>query len=372
MTSQDYGAIRRAHSRILRFERLEPRRCLAFSHSVVGTTLYFEVTAGNDTLDDVYVPAGSTTVWYKTDSGAGIDTGVAAAPGLKIWIVCQEGNDVVDLTGMVGFTPRSVALVQVMGGDGDDRFRAPTPAVQLPGTPGSLNDDANIRFNGGAGKDTLQGGPDPEYFYGDTGDDTANAGGGDDVLDGFTGIDTLHGECDDDLVVGGEGNDLLWGEDGNDNIQGNEDDDQISGGQGDDVIDGGNDFDIIYGKEGDDLIYGGPVDDLIFGDAGLDVIYGGSGDDEISGGSEPDYIAGESGDDLVNGDHGNDELYGGAGADTVHGGLGNDYLWSGSTIGDIDQPYNGVGPNPTWPDMKGTGEQGCDEEDGHPDGDPGC
>lgn len=83
-------------------------------------------------------------------------------------------------------------------------------------------------------------------------------------------------------------------------------------------------------------------------------------------------IDGESGDDTLSGDADVDDIFGGPGADTIAGGTEDDWIWSLNGPSGIDQPYNGMGPNPTWPDIKGMGQEDCDLEDGHPDMDAGC
>ncbi len=316
------------------------------------------------------------------------------------------------------------------GDEGNDEFLPPDP-VAGPGTSpvilpaGSM---PNIRFYGARGNDTLTNFDDPEYFEGGDDMDTATVGAGagagndvfygnddTDTLDGGADNDTIyggnagdviHGGPDDDAISGGAGNDILYGDDNDDTINGDEDCDRIWGGKGDDVINtgpsgpnlvndegapGGDYSEIVFGEDDDDLIYalqatgntyldggngmdrieGSPFSDAIVGGADGDTLLGFGGTDTIHGNAGTDDIFGGDAADALYGDAGLDTIHGDEGPDVLHGGTEHDILFSGYDFAP-DQPYNGVGPNPTWPDMKGTGEQDCDIEDGYPDGEPGC
>ena len=76
--------------------------------------------------------------------------------------------------------------------------------------------DTGMRFNMGAGNDTVDGGD------------------GDDTMNGGAGNDTLNGNKGDDTLTGGEGSDTLNGGAGADNLSGGAGVDSLTGGAGDD------------------------------------------------------------------------------------------------------------------------------------------
>ncbi|MBC8351233.1 MAG: hypothetical protein H8E66_04565 [Planctomycetes bacterium] len=216
-----------------------------------------------------------------------------------------------------------------------------------------------------------------------------HGGGGIDDLFGNGGNDELYIEYitfwndsplppDAETASGGEGNDKLVGEAGGSgcSCQGGPGDDLIFaqggravaggqlGGWSANVVYGGPGDDTIFGSEDDDEINGGPDNDIIFAAGGMDEIEGESGNDTISGGSGVDTINGGDNDDWIDGGNGGDMIDGGTGNDEIAGMDGAD------VITDPDQPYNGIGGNPAFMDVKGTGDPAdgdCDLENGHPD-----
>jgi Ca2+-binding RTX toxin-like protein len=188
----------------------------------------------------------------------------------------------------------------------------------------------------GAGNDTLVGGDNYDYFYGEDGDDHLSAGTG----GGF--------------LAGGAGNDTLLGGDYYDEIHATLGSDSVNAGalvdyvylysDGQDTVDGGADYDYLYlhnyaqsavvadlaagTLQGGDASGGGGATILNF-----EGITTASFDDRISGNSADNYISAGLGNDTLSGRDGNDTLYGGTGEtgfpddDWLDGGLGNDYLW---------------------------------------------
>jgi Ca2+-binding RTX toxin-like protein len=73
----------------------------------------------------------------------------------------------------------------------------------------------STRF-GTEGADSLAGGPDRDFVYALSGDDSLTGAGGADELDGGAGNDALDGGAGNDLLLAGAGDDSLGGGDGND------------------------------------------------------------------------------------------------------------------------------------------------------------
>ena len=183
-------------------------------------------------------------------------------------------------------------------------------------------------IDGGAGNDTLYGGP----------------GGGDDEMSGGPGNDRLFGGQGDDTLVGGPGADRFYGGHGQDLVSYTGSPEAVTvrlhtlaaaGGdaQGDtfeslmDVAytdadgvtqtDSLPDVEHLTGSNHNDILAGDRRDNDIDGGAGNDTLYGGpgGGDDEMAGGLGNDRIFGGQGNDTLTGGPGDDRLAGGAGAD---------------------------------------------------------
>lgn len=80
---------------------------------------------------------------------------------------------------------------------------------------------------------------------------------------------------------GGAGNDTIVGHQGTDLLIGSAGNDYIDGGAGHDWINGGDGNDTLYGGAGDDLVVGGNGDDYLNGGSGTDTLFGGAGNDTI-------------------------------------------------------------------------------------------
>ena len=189
----------------------------------------------------------------------------------------------------------------------------------------------------GAGNDTLVGGDNYDYFYGEDGDDHLSAG---------TGGGFLVGGAGDDTLVGGDSYDEIYATLGSDSVSGGAAVDYVYlYSDGHDTVDGGDGYDYLFMYN---YAQSAVVADLAAGTLqGGDASGGGSAtianvegintssfDDEIRGNSADNYISTNLGDDTVFGGDGNDTIYGGsydAGADEdwMDGGVGSDYLWGG-------------------------------------------
>lgn len=216
------------------------------------------------------------------------------------------------------------------------------------------------------GNDTLAGGEDNDYLYGEAGNDTLAGGGDNDWLDGGTGVDTMQGGMGDDIYivdnagdqaieVTGAGidevrssaysyslsntsnieklfliNDAYEGNGNNESntIAGTNLDNRLHGWGGHDSISGYGGRDRMFGGSGSDSLYGGDGHDSIHSyndtnssygdDSSVDSLWGGNGNDVLYAGSGSDYLYGEAdADSLISGtDNLTDFLYGGYGNDT--------------------------------------------------------
>ena len=208
--------------------------------------------------------------------------------------------------------------------------------------------DVALKWDAGAGDDTVTGGLTNDTLMGGAGHDLMASGGGLDTLFGGTGNDTLTGQGQYTDLMGGAGDDHLIGAStigdrmdggaGNDTIDMSDGQlmggvwvshSQALGGSGDDSINGGRAMDVAYGGNGDDDFYGKAGADQFFGGNGNDDIYGNGQNDTLLGGRGADSVMGGSGNDVLFGGDGTDSLYGEDGLDYINGGAGNDDVLAG-------------------------------------------
>ncbi len=207
----------------------------------------------------------------------------------------------------------------------------------------TLTNKIRVRFwgSGGAGTDTLYGGPGIDLFHGDGGNDTLYGGAGDDQLLGGAGVDHVWGGTGNDGLVGNENTDYLHGQSGADYLVGTAGNDFLYGEDGPDNLEGGSGNDKLYGGDGADLLrsrpYPGMADsDYYSGGLGTDTVTfadqagpvtadadGVKGDDGVSGERDTvdvdvNVLVGGSGDDRLSGVYGRQvQLFGGRGDDTL-------------------------------------------------------
>ncbi|MDR6324176.1 calcium-binding protein [Actinoplanes couchii] len=121
------------------------------------------------------------------------------------------------------------------------------------------------------------------------------------------------------VASGGAGNDTIYGGPRADLLKGGAGNDKIYGGAGDDEIWGGAGNDKIWGQAGDDIVEGEAGNDVISLGAGNDVAQGWTGNDTLIGGSGHDVLIGESFDintlRPVGNANARDKITGGAGID---------------------------------------------------------
>jgi Ca2+-binding RTX toxin-like protein len=212
----------------------------------------------------------------------------------RIFVGGDAGDDDIDLTGVseaTGYT--SIFSFQ----------ETPTEAVDAIG---------------GAGEDTIEGGPFGERFnasndFNEPGPDTVHAGPGNDEVWGTRQDDNLFADAGDDVVYPQGGADTAHG------------------GPGHDAFD-----DVTFLKDADHFLgEGGP--DQIFGGGGADTLDGGGGKDYIDGQGGADLVLGRAGNDGIFGSAGNDNLFGHTGNDFIRGGPGHDQLHPGPGKDDVRQ-----------------------------------
>ncbi|MEB3260327.1 MAG: bluetail domain-containing putative surface protein [Cyanobacteriota bacterium] len=331
--------------------------------SVVGSTAADRILAGDgkDTLaggvgdDSLYGGAGSDTYLVTGNIVNGFggydtwsDSSVAAADVDRI--VAEGGTEAVDI-GMKSFSRSATGIDQIEVG-------LTTGLVRLLGDGGANNLDftgvtllgANLRIDGGAGKDSIVGSAGADNLIGGLGDDSLNGAGGSDTYlvsgtfsSGFEGYDTR-------IDSGTNAADV----------------DQIVSAPGSAAVDiGMTSFSLAATKieRIDASLTTGTV--RLLGDAAanrLDFsgvlllgstlrIDGGAGNDTLVGSAASDTLIGGTGDDVINGAAGSDTYEvsgtitsGFAGYDTRAD--------SGSNPADVDQIVAAAGTAPVDIGMK--------------------
>ena len=249
------------------------------------------------------------------------------------------------------------------GGLGDDELDGAQGHDILSGGPGADN------LDGGIGTDVA------DYFNSDAAvtidlsTNTATGSGGEAQGDTLTNIENIFGSNHNDVLTGGAGRNSLRGGPGDDRLNGGSGTDFLEGGPGADKLDGGSgtdyaDYDYSDAAvtinlstnpgtgtggeaQGDTLtnienIIGSRHNDVLTGGAGRNALLGFHGDDNLSGGPGADVLRGHHGDDELYGGQGHDNLSGGPGADKLDGGIGfdtADYSDSAAAVTIYLNPY---------------------------------
>lgn len=278
----------------------------------------------------------------------------------------------------------------------------------LPQSPQAGSHVAD-KLIGGAGDDTLSGGPQGSIL------DTIDGGAGTDTVTYALRTDDIQifldkkvGQGEDDItwvenVISGDGNDTIVGDngwnviyagDGNDGVDAEASGDVVHGGDGNDRLWGGNYNDTLLGENGNDKLIGGSGADAMSGQAGIDTadysdetervtvtlngladdgldgendnvaqdvenIIGGAANDTLTGSAFPNTIDGGPGKDVIHGGSQNDSIFGGPdpdqlygddGLDTFVGGPGSDKMWGGGGVDFIDYQSS---TTPVTVDLKG-------------------
>ena len=288
----------------------------------VGLTVTTTQTTAQDTGQDDYMVAGTSTIWMH--GGGGDDTLVAGESSIAM--LGGQGADTFVASNIVG----RIAIKDFeVGIDKLDlsQLGMVRSIYQLTIAPQSYG--AKIFYHSAVidiftsdgrslGVDFFTNALFPIAHYTPPGSSTQIYGSDEgDMLRASLGGSTIRGRGGDDVIVGGARDDTLLGGDGRDVISGGLGSDVIEGGRHNDRLRGGGGRDQIFGGDGDDVLMGEDGDDELDGGTGRDVLMGGIGNDRLKGGLGNDYLQGEDGDDHLDGDQGNDRLNGGRGNDTL-------------------------------------------------------
>jgi Ca2+-binding RTX toxin-like protein len=241
---------------------------------------YFDRNLGFDTIKDIYTP-NSTTI---SDGGTSdrIDFGTGINNNNLNWYFNST-----DLIFSIIDSPSDKLVIQNMY---DSKYRVEQFNVQgIILTQSDImtkqvwNDEAGrnlldwktsaIKFNGGAGNDTITTGSYNDSLLGAEGNDKIDAG---------AGVDTLDGGIGDDTLIGNTGNDSIIGADGNDSLDGGSENDTLAGGNGNDILMGGSYSDNLHGGTGNDILDADgnhAFSDTLNGAEGNDTLIGGGGND---------------------------------------------------------------------------------------------
>jgi Ca2+-binding RTX toxin-like protein len=330
-----------------------------------------DVIAGGDGNDTINGGDGNDSLFAGrglSSLSGGLGNDYIQGTMFNIDVDGGPGDDHIRITQNAG---QPVHLLQVSGGDGNDRFALQNFAAAkftIDGGAGNnelafswdstqpADDSVEIYLNqthGGAGITALAiqavsfgalGSASSAHVYGGDLAETISTGGLDDQIYGGAGNDVLTDNGDrhyfpstsvptifgHESIFGGLGNDVIRVFGGSHYLRGDEGDDtitatsslyfnDINGNAGDDVINGGWSDDWVVGGKDSDQLFGDLGADIVWGNLGNDTCDGGGGNDQVRGGQGNDIVMGGAGNDFVSGDRGDDTVSGGAGADNFHG-----------------------------------------------------
>ncbi|TPE47872.1 M10 family metallopeptidase C-terminal domain-containing protein [Amaricoccus solimangrovi] len=321
---------------------------------------------GNDVMDggagdDLYFVRNVGDIASEGTDGGGTDTVISTVSyslGAGLEVLQLRGDSAVTGTGnelaneiIADFdAPSRNTLV---GGGGDDKLVSHHSADVL---------------DGGAGVDSMEGGPGDDVYYVDDAADACEEklGGGTDTVWASVSY-RLAAHLDrlnlTGLAVEGHGNELVNYITGNASanaLYGYAGNDRLTGGAGNDTLDGGDGADRMTGGDGDDTyIVNTSSDNLIeTTSGGSDTVIssvnltlisnfehltlsgsasngGGNGANNVlTGNASSNTLTGGSGADTLLGAAGDDRLDGGTGADRMEGGTGND-VYAVDTTSDV-------------------------------------
>ena len=243
------------------------------------------------------------------EGGAGDDT-MTNEPGADIFDGGAGARDTIDYSAIAGPVNVSQNASRDDGPGGEDLVR--TTIERIVGTAGNdvLSGGTGAVDNileGGAGADTLRGGP---------GDDVLNDGGGasNDSLDGGDGSDTVDLSARTEAVTAS----ILAGHGGR---SGESDTyiamESLTGGAAADALTGNAGPNTLTGGAGNDTLTGLDGADALSGDAGADTLDAGAGADTVDGGADNDTVGAGAGPDAIVGDPGADTIDGGPDRDGI-------------------------------------------------------
>jgi Ca2+-binding RTX toxin-like protein len=280
--------------------------------------------------------------------------------------ISAKGDGCLRLSGVIFCRPDGLDGIRLEGGAKDDVLLS---SVDLPAA-----------WDGRAGKDDLQGGPNRDQMHGGNGDDVMRGGAGQDTTTLESGQDRFDGQADTDTVsyggatasvsvtlhdnafndgvasepdkivntenlIGSPQTDFLGGSDVRNVISARAGNDTIVARDGDDLLDGEEGGDAMIGDFGTDTVtyadrtapvtvtLAGAEADGELGEAdnltGVENLEGGSAGDTLNGSTLRNHLDGNGGDDVLDGKGGDDRMDGGTGNDTIVGDVDSDIYIGG-------------------------------------------
>jgi Ca2+-binding RTX toxin-like protein len=225
------------------------------------------------------------------DGGLGIDT-LIGGKGNDTYMVNSEFDQVIEAAGGGFDQIKATANVQLVA---DQEIELVT--LLGKGDLNAVGNNANTKFIGTTGKNTIDGGDGNDTIDGGTGDDSLLGGKGGDSLIGGAGNDTLDGGEGTDTLTGGAGNDIYLVDNAKDVIV------EASSG-GFDEVQSTVDFELAANIENLKLIgtsgigTGNTLNNLIIGNATKNQLFGQAGNDTLDGGAGADKLTGGIGNDI--------------------------------------------------------------------------
>jgi Ca2+-binding RTX toxin-like protein len=312
---------------------------------IQGAQAQFDVILGGAGTDTIQVTGADAVVLASYDSHA---NGVEIWSGNGAAILGDATDNYLDFAGLQSMT----GVAYISGGAGNDTIIGGPQYVQILGDAGNDTLVAGVNgadLEGGDGNDILRGSAAADILVGGQGDDSLTGGAGADLVDGGAGNDTIIVSGTDaqfDTMFGGAGVDTI-------SVQGTADlvlhsfdagasSIEVWLGNGKALL--GDSFDNLFdlsgltsisglayvdAGDGNDTIIGSRFANDLRGGAGNDTLIGGAGVNKLDGGDGNDLLIGGAQADTLTGGNGDDTLVGGAGNDTLTGGAGKDIIDAG-------------------------------------------
>jgi Ca2+-binding RTX toxin-like protein len=225
------------------------------------------------------------------DGGLGSDT-LIGGKGNDTYMVNSELDQVIEDAGGGFDQIKATANVQLVASQEIELV-----TLLGKGDLSAVGNNANTKFIGTTGKNTLDGGDGNDTIDGGAGDDSLLGGKGGDSLIGGAGNDTLDGGEGTDTLTGGTGNDIYLVDNSKDVIV------EASSG-GFDEVQSTVDFELAANVENLKLVgfsgigTGNSLNNLIIGNATKNQLFGQAGNDTLDGGAAADKMTGGTGNDI--------------------------------------------------------------------------
>lgn len=278
------------------------------------------------------------------DAGAGSDWVVYDATDLRV--EGDGGRDTIDASSAAATNVRSGKGVTIDLSSNRDIFFNFEDVIGSNFNDTLTGDNADNRFDGGAGNDTIKAGGGNDFVVYDPNDTSVDGGFDWDVISGedspvgmnldltttHRNFETVDGSRFDDVIKGDSNSQTIYGNDGDDVIDGGVGYDYINPGYGNDtwIYDAADEVYEYFDDYDGAGPYGGGIDTIDASTAADPVVidlsyYQYRGFDNLIGSAEGDALTGSSWDNVIEG---------GAGADIINGGgsinLGDTASYAGS------------------------------------------